>query len=72
MAYRAQSVVFFQAYVETCSPPKLEDPPVGSYLSAPILIHMKKQGIPINMPRGMTDTELESAISAVYQVSFNC
>ena len=63
MADRACSVGFLQACIEARGPPKLEGLPVVSYLAAPILSHMRKHGVPINMPYGMTDKELESAIS---------
>ena len=37
--------------------------PVGSHPAAPILIHMRKHGVLINIPRGMTDKELAGAIA---------
>ena len=63
MGNRKSYIEFFQACVEARVPPELEDLPVGSHPAAPILSHTSKHGVPINIPCGMIDTELENAIA---------
>ena len=53
---------FFQACVESRGKPDLEYFSVGSHPAVPILIHMRKYGVLVNIQCKIMDADLESAI----------